>query len=158
MESLTKQKSKELATANFRNQVMSLENKLLGMEHDQIVKGNSEAFPLTHSFSEGVYIREMKMHKGGIVIGKIHNRSHTWFLMKGHLQVATESGTFEYKAPTYVNARSGAKRVIKALEDSVFINVHPNPDNITDTDKLEEILTCASYKEYEDMNNKNILT
>ena len=92
-----------------------------------------------------------------MVIGKIHNRSHTWFLMQGHLVIATEDGSFEYKAPTYVNAPAGCKRVIKALEDSVFVNVHPNPDNIKDIDKLEKMLTCVSYKEYEDMNCKNIL-
>jgi|TARA_R110000764_G_scaffold14799_2_gene42221 quercetin dioxygenase-like cupin family protein len=157
MSKLKQRTSQELSVANFRNQVINLENELLAVEHDCVVKGNSDAFPLTHSFSEGVYVREMKMHKGGIVIGKIHNRSHTWFLMKGHLQVATENGTFEYKAPTYVNADAGAKRVIKALENSVFINVHPNPNNITDTNQLERILTCSSYEEYENMNNKNIL-
>ena len=94
------------------------------------------------------------MDKDRMLIGKIHNRSHTWFLMKGHLLVANENGTSEYKAPTYVNAKAGAKRVIKALEDSVFINVHPNPDNITDTDELEKMLTCVSYEEY----NNNIKT
>ena len=77
--------------------------------------------------------------------------------MKGRLLIATENDTVEYEAPVYVNAPAGSKRVIQALEDSVFINVHPNPDNIKDTDELERILTCVSYKEYEDMNNKNIV-
>lgn len=147
----------DVAIKNFRNKVVELENKLLSSNDSNVVKGNSDSFPLTHSFSDGVYIREMKMGEGGMVIGKIHNRSHTWFLMQGHLIIATEDGSFEYKAPTYVNAPAGCKRVIKALEDSVFVNVHPNPDNIKDIDKLEKMLTCVSYKEYEDMNCKNIL-
>ena len=121
-----------------------------------IVKGNSESFPLTHSFSDGVYIREMSMLKGGVVIGKIHNRSHTWFLMKGKIKVATEDEVVTYSAPTYVNAKAGTKRVIIAIEDSVFINVHPNPENITDTDLLEEILTCKDYETYEKYKLKNI--
>ena len=155
---LNKIKSNKLANiAEFRNKVMSLEIRKLSSDNENIVKGNSDTFPLTHSFSDGVYVREMKMGKGGMVIGKIHNRSHTWFLMQGHLVIATEDGSFEYKAPTYVNAPAGCKRVIKALEDSVFVNVHPNPDNIKDIDKLEKMLTCVSYKEYEDMNCKNIL-
>ncbi len=144
-------KEKSLSVNLFRDKVMSLEQRLLNSEDSLVVKGNSDTFPLTHSFSDGVYIREMSMLKGGIVIGKIHNRSHTWFLMKGKLKIANEDGVVTYSAPTYVNAKSGAKRVIIALEDSVFVNVHPNPDNIRDTDKLEEILTCETYTQYKQL-------
>ena len=124
---------------------------MLDSDNPLIVKGNSDSFPLTHSFSDGVYIREMSMLEGGIVIGKIHNRSHTWFLMKGKLKIANEDGVVTYSAPTYVNANSGAKRVIIALEDSVFVNVHPNPDNITNIDELERILTCETYTQYKQL-------
>lgn len=142
---------KSLSINLFREKVTSLEQQLLNSEDPSVVKGNSDVFPLTHSFSDGVYIREMSMLKDGIVIGKIHNRSHTWFLMKGKLKIATEDGVVTYSAPTYVNAKSGEKRVIIALEDSVFVNVHPNPDNITDTDELERILTCETYTHYKQL-------
>lgn len=143
-----KQYNKLSSIDNFRNAVLELENQLLSSSNENVVKGNSDTFPLTHSFSDGVYVREMSMLKGGVVIGKIHNRSHTWFLMKGKIKVATEDGVITYSAPTYVNAREGAKRVIIAIEDSVFVNIHPNPGNIKDTDMLEEILTCESYEKY----------
>ena len=153
---LNKIKSNKLANiAEFRNKVMSLENKMLSSDNENIVKGNSDTFPLTHSFSDGVYIREMSMLKGGIVIGKIHNKSHTWFLMKGKIKVATEDSVVTYSAPTYVNAKAGAKRVIAAIEDSVFVNIHPNPDNIKNTDELEDILTCKTYDEYINYKVKN---
>lgn len=144
-------KEKSLSVNLFRDKVMSLEQRLLNSEDPLVVKGNSDTFPLTHSFSDGVYIREMSMLEGGIVIGKIHNRSHTWFLMKGKLKIANEDGVVTYSAPTYVNAVSGAKRVIIALEDSVFVNVHPNPDNITNIDELERILTCETYTQYKQL-------
>jgi quercetin dioxygenase-like cupin family protein len=153
---LNKIKSNKLANiAEFRNKVMSLENKMLSSDNENIVKGNSDTFPLTHSFSEGVYIREMSMLKGGIVIGKIHNKSHTWFLMKGKIKVATEDSVVTYSAPTYVNAKAGAKRVIAAIEDSVFVNIHQNPDNIKNTKELEDILTCKTYDEYINYKVKN---
>ena len=132
-----------------REKIEKLENELLNNNNHNIVKGNTKHFPLKHSFSEGVYIREMLMKKGGIVIGKLHKYSHTWFLMQGELTVATDEGTKEYIAPCYVNAPAGAKRVIYAIEDSVFINVHPNPINITDIEQLENMLTCTSYNAYE---------
>jgi len=144
-------KETSLSVHSFRETVMSLERQMLESDNPLIVKGNSDSFPLTHSFSDGVYIREMSMLKDSVGIGKIHNRSHTWFLMKGKLRIATEDGIATYSAPTYVNASSGAKRVIIALEDSVFVNVHPNPDNITDTDELERILTCETYTQYKQL-------
>jgi len=156
LEQLIETNTSGLSTTEFRSKVVSLQEQMLASDDPNIAKGNSDMFPLTHSFSEGVYIREMSMRKGGVVIGKIHNISHTWFLMKGTIIVATEQGVEEFTAPTYVNAVAGAKRVIYAVEKSVFINVHPNPDNITDTDKLEDILTCKDYKEYEEFKNKTI--
>ena len=140
-----------LSVHSFRETVTSLERQMLDSDNPLVVKGNSDSFPLTHSFSDGVYIREMSMLEGGIVIGKIHNRSHTWFLMKGKLKIAHEDGVVTYSAPTYVNASSGAKRVIIALEDSVFVNVHPNPDNIINIDELERILTCETYTQYKQL-------
>ena len=140
-----------LSVQSFRETVVSLETQMLDSDNPLVVKGNSDSVPLTHSFSEGIYIREMSMLKDGVVIGKIHNRSHTWFLMKGKIRIANEDGIVTYSAPTYVNASSGAKRVIIALEDSVFVNIHPNPDNITDTDELERILTCETYTQYKQL-------
>lgn len=144
-------KQTSLSIDYFRNTVTNLEAKMLASNDPLIVKGNSDSFPLTHSFSEGVYIREMSMLEGGVVIGKIHNKSHTWFLMKGKLKIANEDGVVTYSAPTYVNAKSGAKRVIIALEDSVFVNIHPNPDNIRDIEELERILTCETYIQYKQL-------
>jgi quercetin dioxygenase-like cupin family protein len=144
-------KQTSLSIDYFRNTVTNLEAEMLASNDPLIVKGNSDSFPLTHSFSEGIYIREMSMLEGGIVIGKIHNKSHTWFLMKGKLKIANEDGVVTYSAPTYVNAKSGAKRVIIALEDSVFVNIHPNPDNIRDIEELERILTCETYIQYKQL-------
>jgi len=144
-------KQTSLSIDYFRNTVTNLEAEMLASNDPLIVKGNSDSFPLTHSFSEGVYIREMSMLEGGVVIGKIHNKSHTWFLMKGKLKIANEDGVVTYSAPTYVNAKSGAKRVIIALEDSVFVNIHPNPDNIRDIEELERILTCETYIQYKQL-------
>ena len=48
-----------------------------------------------------------------------------------------------------IKGSAGAKRVITAIEDSVFVNVFPNPNNIRDIEKLEEILTCPTYENFE---------
>jgi hypothetical protein len=139
-----------LINIDFINKVEALENAMLAMDNPLIAKGNSDMFPLKHSFSEGVYIREMFMAKGSLVIGKLYKISHTWFLLEGEITVATDEGINHYIAPCYVHAPEGTKRVIQALEDSVFVNVYPNPDNITDINTLEDMLTCTSYNKYKE--------
>jgi hypothetical protein len=143
-------KEHRLISKDFINKIEALENAMLASDDIRIAKGNSDMFPLKHSFSEGVYIREMFMPKGGLVIGKLYKISHTWFLLSGELEVATDEGGEYYIGPCYVNAPEGTKRVLHAVSDVIFVNVYPNPENITDTNKLEEILTCPSYKEYEE--------
>jgi hypothetical protein len=143
-------KEHRIISKDFINKVETLENAMLASDDIRIAKGNSDMFPLKHSFSEGVYIREMFMPQGGLVIGKLYKISHTWFLLSGDLEVATDEGSEYYIGPCYVNAPEGTKRVLHAVSDVIFVNVYPNPENITDTDKLEEILTCSSYKEYEE--------
>jgi hypothetical protein len=130
-----------LINTEFINKVEALENAMLAMDNPLIAKGNSDMFPLKHSFSEGVYIREMFMAKGGLVIGKLYKISHTWFLLEG---------VNHYIAPCYVHAPEGTKRVIQALEDTIFVNVYPNPENITDIEELEDMLTCTSYEKYKE--------
>jgi|TARA_R110002167_G_scaffold222730_1_gene427665 quercetin dioxygenase-like cupin family protein len=132
-----------------RQKIESLEKELLNNDHPGIVRGNTDSFPLKHSFSEGVYIREMFMEKDGIVIGRLHKYSHTWFLMQGEIMVATDHGTEVYIAPCYVHAPAGAKRVINALKDSIFINVHPNPLELRNIEELEDMLTCPSYNDFD---------
>lgn len=150
MNKLEVYKEHRLISKDFINKVETLENAMLASDDIRIAKGNSDMFPLKHSFSEGVYIREMFMPQGGLVIGKLYKISHTWFLLSGELEVATDEGTEYYIGPCYVNAPEGTKRVLHAVSDVIFVNVYPNPENIIDTDKLEEILTCSSYKEYEE--------
>ena len=143
-------KEHRLINTEFINKVETLENAMLNSNDIRIAKGNSDMFPLKHSFSEGVYIREMFMQKGGLVIGKLYKISHTWFLLKGELEVATDEGLNYYIAPCYVHAPEGTKRVLHAIEDVIFVNVYPNPDNITDIEQLEDMLTCRSYEKYKE--------
>jgi len=135
---------------DFINKVESLESAILASDSPYVVKGNSDTFPLKHSFSDGIYVREMFMGAGGLVIGKLYKESHTWFLLSGTIEVATDEGNNTYTGPVYVNAPSGTKRVINALTDSIIVNVYANPENITNTDELEDMLTCKSYDLYKE--------
>jgi len=120
-------------------------------------KGNvvrCKEFPLKHSFADQIYIRQMNMKKDTLVVGAIHNHLHVWFLLAGSLTIVTETSSEDFIAPCYVISKPGAKRVIYAHEDSIFVNIHKNPDNIKDIDQLEAIIVSKNYKEYEEYTNQ----
>ena len=144
MNKLTKSSKKH------RKALADLEKQLLSIVDDTSIKqGDNNLFPLKHSFAHGIYVREMKMEKETFVIGKIHKEDHIWFLLSGHLIIATENGTEEYIAPCYVKAPAGSKRAIYALKKSIWVNVHANPSNTEDLEILEKEIIAKNYLEYE---------
>ena len=152
--SIEKSKSNLLVTG--RDKVIELENSLISVadEVNIVTHQNSKPFPLKHTFADGIYVRQMGMDKGSSVIGAIHNHEHVWFLLAGHISVATEDVIEDYIAPCYVVSTPGTKRVIHANEDSIFVNVHKNPSNTRDIEELENKIVSRNYEEYEKYINK----
>lgn len=135
-----------------RSGILELEGALMEFEDgENVVKGDSEVFPLKHTFTDGIYIRQMSMKKDSFVIGKIHKHNHVWFLLTGEISVADENDTVDYIAPCYVEAPAGSKRMIYAHKDSIWVNVHANPTDTRDLEELEELIIA---KDYEEFNNK----
>lgn len=148
MKELTK---KELKLQK-RDTIIELQNQLMQfVDGENVVKGDSEVFPLKHTFTDGIYIRQMSMKKDSFVIGKIHKHNHVWFLLTGHIVVVDENDLVEHVAPCYVEAPAGSKRVIYANEDSIWVNIHANPTNTQDLQELEDLIIAKNYEEF---NNK----
>ena len=153
--------SKNEVTKNSREKILKLEKSLINIADGINVEGDgkhivteSKIAPIKHSFADGVYIRQMDMAIGSVVVGAIHNHLHVWFLLTGHVTVTTEDATEDYIAPCYVVSTPGVKRVILANEDSIFVNIHKNPSNTQDIDELEKEIVALNYKEYEKYINK----
>ena len=153
--------SKNEVSKNSREKILKLENSLISIADGINVEGDgkhvvteSKIVPIKHSFADGVYIRQMDMIKDSIVVGAIHKHLHVWFLLTGHVTVATEDTTEDYIAPCYVVSTPGVKRVILANEDSIFVNIHKNPSNTQDIGELEKEIVALSYEEYEEYINK----
>jgi len=144
-----------------RSKILELEKNLLNNVDNENIVGNkgrivrSDHFALKHTFADGIYVRQMTMKQDSVVVGAIHNHLHIWFLLTGCITVATEDTTEDYIAPCYVTSTPGVKRVIYANEESIFVNVHKNPTNTQDLDKLENEIVSKNYKEYEKYINKN---
>ena len=144
-----------------RKEIKALQDLLIKNSDGDNIEGDgkhivhSKNFPLKHTFADGVYIRQMEMIAGSAVIGAIHNHLHVWFLLTGKLIVVMEDSEEEFISPCYVLAKPGSKRVIYAVEDSIFVNVHKNPNNIKDIKKLEDEIVSLTFEDYEEYINKN---
>jgi len=101
---------------------------------------------LTHYFGEGTYVREMRLPVDTVIVGKIHKYEEVCVLTKGIILVradgASESNVYE--APYVFNAAPG-KKVLYILEDAIFLNILPNPNNLRDIDALERELILPEY-------------
>ena len=152
---------KKEITLSKREEIQALQDVLISEADGKNIEGDgnhivhSDNFPLKHTFADSIYVRQMDMKAGSAVIGAIHNHLHVWFLLTGRLAVVTEDSTEEFIAPCYVVASPGSKRVIYAIEDSIFVNVHKNPKNIKNIEKLEKEIVSLTFKDYEEYINKN---
>jgi len=111
---------------------------------------HNDSVPLKHAFADQIYIRQMEMKKGGLVVGAIHKHLHVWFLLTGSLTIGHKNEVEDYIAPCYVISQPGAHRVIYANEDSIFVNIHKNPENITDIRELEKQIVSLNQEDYEE--------
>ena len=90
------------------------------------------------------------MKQGQIVVGAIHNHLHAWFLMKGRVLINNNGEKIEHIAHCYTLSQPGSKRFIYALEDSIFVNVHKNPSNTKDIEKLEKEIVSFDIEKFKE--------
>tara|TARA_R110002167_G_scaffold302213_3_gene506555 strand:- start:1 stop:471 length:471 start_codon:yes stop_codon:yes gene_type:complete len=151
----------KLSKKDFRNQIMNIENGIINSGHKDVIKGDSKVCPLKHSFSDGIYVREITIPAGMVIVGKIHKHDHPNFLLKGEVVVITEEGgKEELKAPCSMISKPGTKRILYAKTELVWTTVHLNPTNTQDLKELEEEIIAPTYEAYEkfieNTNNKQL--
>jgi hypothetical protein len=118
--------------------------KLIKTKNNNIIMHNNGGIvdcgnfiPVTHEFADQIYLRKMVMQKNQIVVGAEHKDEHVWFLLTGKVLIKEHDETIIHEAPCYTISKPGAQRTIIALEESIFMNVHKNPDNTKDIKELE---------------------
>jgi hypothetical protein len=126
-----------------REKILELE-KILSSHPDAMF---GDCMPLKHDFADGIYVREIRVPKGHVVVTKIFKQDHATFLMQGKCSVATENGIKEISAPFHMMTKAGVKRVILIHEDVVWITVHGNPTNEKDIEKIEQFVIAKNYDE-----------
>jgi mannose-6-phosphate isomerase-like protein (cupin superfamily) len=95
--------------------------------------------PLTHRFTPGLYVREIFMPKGTVVISRVHKTEHPYAVLQGRASVWVDGGIVECRAGDIGVTKPGTRRVLLILEDCRWATFHPTGE--TDLKKLEEQLT-----------------
>jgi hypothetical protein len=129
---LTEQQKQELQTFR-RNAIVALQSEILQSPHSV----GPESCPVKHQFAPGVYIREITMPEGMVVIGKIHKHAHANVLSAGVCAVFTEHDGLEIlEAPRTWVSKPGTKRAVLVLESAVWTTIHRT--DLTDIDAIED--------------------
>ena len=98
--------------------------------------------PVTHHFGPSIYIREVVMPAGTVVVGKPHKTEHMCNMISGRMIVVNEDGEqLEVTAPLVFMAKKGRKTAY-ILETVRFQNIFSTDE--TDIEKLENMLVDNS--------------
>lgn len=92
--------------------------------------------PVKHHFSPGLYMREIFMPAGAIVIGKVHKTEHFNILMQGACFIVHDDGSHEeLRAPMTFVSQAGVQKVLVITEDMIWLTTHVT--NETDIELIE---------------------
>lgn len=104
---------------------------------------------LKHSFADGIYMREIKIPAGQLLVGKIHRHSHPNVLLSGEVLVRTEYGGSQYlKGPMAMISPAATKRGVFTLTDCHWITFHKVGEE-RDLKKIEEMVIAPTYEDLE---------
>lgn len=93
-----------------------------------------------HRFSDGMYVREVTIPAGNLVVGKRHAQGHVTFLMKGKATIVTDEGINTIEGPVGWVDEPGVQRAVYAYEDATFVTIHST--DLTDVAEIEKEIIC----------------
>ncbi len=102
-----------------------------------------------HFFAPGVYGRQMTIPAGMCIVGKIHKHAHINVITEGVIKVVTQFGEDVYHAPRTWVSEPGTKRAVYALEETVWLTIHANPEDKEDIREIEEDVIASSFEEFD---------
>jgi hypothetical protein len=138
----------KLPVNDTRKDIVDFEAKIGDL--DESFQGDSILCPLKHTFSDGIYVREIFIPAGTYLVGKIHKHEHPNFLLSGTVEVVTEAGRESLTGPLSIMSPAGTKRALYAVTDLVWVTVHHNPTNTQNVSVLEKDIIAESYEAYDE--------
>ncbi len=142
---ITKPKITDIAKQSDLRDKMEMFEEILSNQPN--AKFGDDACPLVHTFADGMYIRQITMPADTFVSSKIHKTNHPYFVLRGNVDVVTEDGIVNIKAPHWGITKAGTKRTLHIIEETVWITCHSTKE--TDLKKIESEVIAKDFKELE---------
>ena len=117
------------------------ERDMIDRAEAELLKYPAVQCPLVHTFTPGLYMRQILMPAGTMLTSRVHKQTHPFIIVKGRISVISGNERTTYTAPHIGITEAGTRRVLFAHEDTVWITSHANPDGIEDPDEMVEFLT-----------------
>ena len=127
-----------------REKIMLLQEAAMALPDENKVEIDSLT---THYFADGIYLRQLFIPAGVMVVGKIHRTDHLTIICSGTVRVTTDNGVEEITGPAVFRTGIGAKKAAFAITDCVIMNPHPTHE--TDLKKIEEQFIAPSFEALE---------
>lgn len=128
-----------------------LKNELSMREKVNLAQSEMEKMPqlemkYEHIFSDGIYARKLYIPKDAVVVGKIHKYANLNLMVKGKMQLVTDTEVIIVEAPFEIVSPPNTKRMARALEDTIWITIL-RTDEIN-IEKIEDHFTCNTETEF----------
>lgn len=105
----------------------------------EMIKGDLVDCPLSHMFTDGMYIRQIFMPAGSLIVSKIHKTQHPFTISKGKAAVKVNEEEWSLLEAPYTSiTQPGTRRVLYILEDCVWTTYHPLDDIKFDYNDMTE--------------------
>jgi hypothetical protein len=101
-----------------------------------------------HHFCGGVYMREIRIPAGTMLIGKIHKKEHLCIL-NGDIEIVSNDVAGHFSGYLTFVSKPGVQRIGYALADTVFTSVHAIDYAGKSIQQLEHELTVETLEEYQ---------
>jgi hypothetical protein len=91
-----------------------------------------------HYFGPGIYIREMTIPAGSLIIGKPHRKEHMCVMLQGKMIFVSADGEKKELVAPLTFVGGPGRKIAYILEDTVFQNILATDE--TDIEVLENML------------------
>jgi len=128
-------------------------NKLMEQAECIIATGTPVEMPLTHRFTDGMYIREIFMPAGTILTSKIHKTNHPFVVSKGKCIVYDGNKLETITAPHTGITEPNTRRLLYIEEDTIWTTFH-----VTKKTNVDEIEKDIIQEHNNEMLDKELFT
>ena len=141
----------------FRDQLK--EAQRLQNAEENLLSQDQLEIPVKHHFAGGIYVREILIPAGSIIMGKRHRHATCNFLVSGELSLYMGEGipSKRVRGPMIFESHPGTKKLAYSHTDAVFMNFHPTEETdleiiekefiIPEQEYIEEIEKCLGLEQ-----------